>query len=685
MKTFFLLSLIFSFALTLPATAAVLTNICDVAGVLVDERHAVGDRFDLCGQVMRINDGPYRSIILGDGGASTILHFDAKDATFPTLVPGDFIHATGQTTKDHRDMNATHCENVSILRHGQIPPPRQATSDDILSGKADFQNIALRGTVNDAFRDDIDDRYAFLIVNNGNDGVLVTLPATSLSDEDIRSFIDAEVSVTGFCDPQPQTSRRRARRLLATSSQSDIRIIRRANSDPYAAPDIQRLALERPSRVISSGRHKVSGRVLAVWQGDTFLVKTAFGELCRVQLANQSPPAFGTSVEAVGYPETDLYRVNLSRAVWRKSDDQPLPSSEPERVHAHDIVNTANGKTTYDTLRYGSVIHLSGIVRSTPTTNGGNGLFYLEADQQVLCIDASACPDALTGVSLGARIDATGVCIFDTQSWRGNAFPRIAGFRLVVRTPEDIAILSRPSWWTTGRLFTVIGCLLVILAGALAWNLILRHIARLRLADRTRLAIELHDSMSQNLSSISLQIDAARELINTDLSRANHRLEIASKTIDSCRNELKNCICDLRNDALDTPDFATAIRKTLQPGLGGCTLNVRVNVPRNLLTDNTAHALLCVIRELATNAVRHGKAKCINVVGLVDHGSLRLSVTDNGTGFNVDNRPSVDEGHFGLQGVIERVRSIGGQMQITSRIGTGTRAAITITNLTEQK
>ena len=69
MKTFFLLSLIFSFALTLPATAAVLTNICDVAGVLVDERHAVGDRFDLCGQVMRINDGPYRSIILGDGGA----------------------------------------------------------------------------------------------------------------------------------------------------------------------------------------------------------------------------------------------------------------------------------------------------------------------------------------------------------------------------------------------------------------------------------------------------------------------------------------------------------------------------------------------------------------------------------------------------------------------------------------
>ena len=86
MKTFFLLSLIFSFALTLPATAAVLTNICDVASILVDERHAVGERFDLCGQVMRINDGLYRSIILGDGGVSTILHFDAKDATFPTLV-----------------------------------------------------------------------------------------------------------------------------------------------------------------------------------------------------------------------------------------------------------------------------------------------------------------------------------------------------------------------------------------------------------------------------------------------------------------------------------------------------------------------------------------------------------------------------------------------------------------------
>ena len=665
----------------LPLDAAVLTNASDVAAVLIDERRPVGDRFDLCGQVLLLSSGRYKTLILGNSDGNTLLHFTPDDKHFDTLAIGDIIRASGLTLKDHRDMNATRCDKLTVLRHGVPPPPVPASGDDILSGKVDFRNIILRGIVNDAFRDDIDERYVILIVNDGNDGILVPVCAANMADAGIQSYIGAEVSVTGFCDPQPQTSRRRARRLLSTRTADDVRVIRCADSNPFAVPDIRSLVLERPSRISACGRHKVSGRVLAVWQGDTFLIKAADGNLCRVQLSCRDTPTCGDDVEAVGFPETDLYRINLSRAIWQKANETAIPDSAPVPVNASDVVLPSKGINVYDVTKYGATIQISGLVRSVPDSDDSSGILYLEADRQVLRIDASACPDAVSGIAIGSRITATGVCIFDTHSWRGNAFPRIDGVRLVIRTPGDILVTSHPSWWTPSRLLALVGFLIPALALIVVWNLVQRRIAHMRLADRTRLAIELHDSISQNLSSVSLQIDAARELIDGNLQKTKHRLDIASKTIDSCRIELKNCIRDLRDDALDTDDLNSAIRKALRPCIGDALLSVRFNVPRSRLSDNAAHSVLCIVRELATNAVRHGEATSLRVAGTLDQGQLLFSVSDNGSGFDPDDHPSVDEGHFGLEGVAERIRSLGGRLEISSSPGSGTRITITITKL----
>ena len=117
----------------------------------------------------------------------------------------------------------------------------------------------------------------------------------------------------------------------------------------------------------------------------------------------------------------------------------------------------------------------------------------------------------------------------------------------------------------------------------------------------------------------------------------------------------------------------------INASLAGVAVAVRFNVPRERISDNTAHAILRIIRELATNAVRHGKANRIDITGAIRNGRLDLRVRDNGFGFDPDSRPGVGEGHFGLQGVAERVRRLDGEMRIDSRVGSGTD--ITLLNL----
>ena len=84
------------------------------------------------------------------------------------------------------------------------------------------------------------------------------------------------------------------------------------------------------------------------------------------------------------------------------------------------------------------------------------------------------------------------------------------------------------------------------------------------------------------------------------------------------------------------------------------------------------------MRELASNAIRHGHANEIRVAGGLDGDMLRFSVCDDGTGFDPERRPGVLEGHFGLKGIEERVSFFNGEMKIESSPGQGTRVAINL-------
>ena len=119
-----------------------------------------------------------------------------------------------------------------------------------------------------------------------------------------------------------------------------------------------------------------------------------------------------------------------------------------------------------------------------------------------------------------------------------------------------------------------------------------------------------------------------------------------------------------------------AILETLGPHVQDAAISVRFSVPREKLTDSTAHAILSIIRELVVNALRHGKATAVKVAGCIDGGKVLFSVADNGCGFNPDTAPGAAQGHFGLQGIRERIDRFEGEMSITGKGGHGAKVAI---------
>jgi len=274
----------------------------------------------------------------------------------------------------------------------------------------------------------------------------------------------------------------------------------------------------------------------------------------------------------------------------------------------------------------------------------------------------------------------------------------MTGVTLILRSSDDLQVISRPPWWTPFRLASALGLLFVAFVAIVIWNRILQRIidrksrqllkeqvaqikAALRVDERTHLAVELHDSLSQNLSGVACQIAATKGTLTDDTGETARYLATAERMLLSCRTELRRCLWDLRGDALEDSNFAEAIRKTLAPVAIGVETVIRFNVPRARLSDSTAHAVLCIIRELVANAIRHGKAKTVRIAGELHDGTLSFSVRDDGQGFDPASCNGPAEGHFGLEGIRERIKHLDGSFVLTSEPGKGTRAEVTLTSI----
>lgn len=627
---------------------------------------------------IRPTDRPHQFICQTEGGHRRCWYGGEMD-----IRPGDKVSLVGLDDREWSKGDFFNVRSVSVFGHEDPPPPVRVGGRDLADDKCLNRLVIASGTVTDVLPDDIDDRIVIFQLADGDVCFYSSVYSGSSRLADLRNdYLGADVTVQGLCEPHCG-ERYFGNRFVHLSPGELPKLRRRRVDDPRRCPPLRALQ-SIPPNVLCDGRyHSSSGTVLAVLDGGRrFLLRE--GDRYRYALegwVDGRAPAVGERVLVAGVPSTDLFSVRLRNCrVERQGKAVVSPEPESEPVVAADLSKyAARGVRSF--MRFnGHLVRVEGRVLAMPRPDIDERRMMLDLDGHRLAVDLS-CVD-VTAVDLheGAVVSVTGRFLVDSDDWTpSRPLPHIRGIVLAPRTAADLSVVRVASHRYVMPLLAGLGVLAAAIVALLFRGRALKLRTRVKTEERTRLAVELHDSLSQNLSGIALQLSATRAALATGREAAVRRLDTAENMIDSCRRELKRCLYDLRHHAIDERDFNLSVRTVVAPVLGDAVLSVRIRVPRAAMDDTAAQAVLSILRELAVNGIRHGCARHVAIAGSVESDrTLLFSVRDDGAGFDPESAPGVGEGHFGLNGVRERLERLKGSLSVESAPGRGTYVRFTL-------
>ena len=198
------------------------------------------------------------------------------------------------------------------------------------------------------------------------------------------------------------------------------------------------------------------------------------------------------------------------------------------------------------------------------------------------------------------------------------------------------------------------------------------------LAERTRLAREMHDTVIQGCVGTDTLLEAAAGFRTVDPAEADNLMDEARVQVKKTLEEARQAVWDLRNPP--PAESSIPVLFELAQKLGSkhrIQIETAIDGTGSLAPD-TDRTILLVGREAVSNAVAHANASRISIRLSYEMASVTLEVTDDGRGFAVQREGSAESRHFGLIGMRERVEAAGGSFAIRSRLGEGTTVIATL-------
>ena len=205
------------------------------------------------------------------------------------------------------------------------------------------------------------------------------------------------------------------------------------------------------------------------------------------------------------------------------------------------------------------------------------------------------------------------------------------------------------------------------------------------LAERNRMAREIHDTLAQSFAGVSVQLELVSQLL------AHSQTEAASEQLDRTRAYVREGLAEARRSIWDLR--AIAAQNTLptrlthlveQSRTEPLTINLNIGGTYRPIAPSIENEVLRIAQEALTNIQRHANATEANIDLRYNTNQLHLAITDNGGGFNPSEATFSANGHFGLQGMRERAEQIDAQLNIASIPAHGTTVTLDVPISTEK-
>lgn len=261
---------------------------------------------------------------------------------------------------------------------------------------------------------------------------------------------------------------------------------------------------------------------------------------------------------------------------------------------------------------------------------------------------------------------------FALQAWRVDE----------ARSPQELFLPVQVRPYLHQRPLFWVGCSLAL--AAFVWWLLRLRLQQVEartavLAERNRMAREIHDHLAQGFTGVMLQLEAAEARLTRMegdpapvLTRIEHARDLAAASLQEARRS----VMSLHPRKPEGTDLLGALRLLSNRLLAGTDIQVefaQTGQPRPL-GGRREEELLRMAQEALTNALRHGKARWVRVGLHFEGRTVCLSIDDDGRGFDPSSQPS----GFGLRSIRESIKQLGGHLDIESSQGLGSRLTITL-------
>jgi len=555
---------------------------------------------------------------------------------------------------------------------GERPKWENASGGGLLNGEYNGLLVDIHGFIRSA--EIVPPNIFVAVLSSGS--ARITVRVSNGGGMDPKRWIARQVYLRGVA--VPVRARSSLRQLVDVevhgAVETDLKALGADPADPWTKPVMPlKEAFQYRPAVSRSDRIRVRGQVVYHRNGFVFLNDGNSG--IAVRGAGSDKLKTGDEVEAVGFPDLEDFLPVLSDAVF-----EPLPAERPKvqpKPMSIEALQSGLQHAAYVTARGRLLDRLQTPSKEGPgllvlAVNTPRGVFTAELEGE-----GAGIPD----LEEGATLDVSGICQVSVDGV-GNP----TSFKILVPGPDQVTVVEKASFFTVKRLLVMLSLVLGVLVAVILFAYLtsrrnLRLAAEMRernavTAERSRLARDLHDTLEQGLTGIHLRLHSIGPDEDDASLETREHLQAVDSLVRQCHAEMRQSIWNLRSVALEKFDLAEALERAAKSLTLGSS--IRVDAKQScasgrlpaLIEDN----LLRIGQEAITNAVKHAKPAVITIDLHVSAKRAILSVADDGSGI----RKAAAPGHFGLTGMHERARRIGGTLRIDSNAQGGTTVEVEV-------